>query len=87
MKTMTIAAAALLAASGFAFAAEDESAVTLDLTGADKGLGTYYLKCQYGGRDFRTCGTLSVWENTNGVRGLQTTMSMTGVPRDDPALS
>ena len=87
MKTMTLAAATLLTLSGFALAGEDESAFTIDLTGADKGLPTYYLKCQFGGKDPKTCGIPSVWENTNGVKGLQTTVSMTGVPKDDRLLS
>ena len=87
MKTITIAAATLLTLSGFAVAGEDESAFTIDLTAASKDTHAYHLKCKYGGKDPRHCGAMSLWENTNGVKGLQTTVSMTGVPKDDRLLS
>ena len=87
MKTMTIAAAALLTASGFALAGEDESAFTIDLSAASKDTHTYHVKCQYGGKDPRYCGSMTLWENTNGVKGLQTTTSMTGTPPDVRVLS
>lgn len=87
MKTMTLATAALLAMSGLALAGEDESAVTIDLSNASKDVHTYHIKCQYGGKDPTSCGTPSVWENTNGVRGLQTSTSMTGIKPDTRLMS
>lgn len=83
MKSLTIAAAALMAVSGFALAAaEDESAFTIDLSGASKDVHSYHLKCQNGRDLTQGCGLVSVWENTNGVRGLQSTVSMTGIKAD-----
>lgn len=86
MKAMTLAAAAFVALSGFAIAGEDESAITIDL-GASKDANSYFLKCRYGGKDLSSCSGISIWENTNGVRGLQTSTSMTGTPPDKLVLS
>ena len=77
MKTMMLATAVLIALSGVSGATgdpDDESAFTLELSGANaENVHDYFLKCS-NGKDITStgCGVLSVWENTNGKRGLQT---------------
>lgn len=83
-----IVLAVLLGACGHALAkptAPDESARTIDLTAAGKGI--YYLHC-FGGKksDLSTCTSPRLYEETNGLEGLQTSPVWVGrwIPADLP---
>lgn len=78
MKTIIVAVGALLAVSVPASAVEDESAFTIDLTGGsqDSAVHAYHVKCQYGGDIHAGCGLVSLWEESNGVFGLQSAAGM-----------
>jgi hypothetical protein len=54
----------------------DESAFTIDLDAANQ--HSYFVKCK-NGRDISNCQSPSIWENTNGLRGLQTYTTPTDV--------
>jgi hypothetical protein len=72
MKVVNLAlAVALLGAFGPAYAqpSSDESAFALDLDAAN--LHSYFIKCK-SGKDITNCPGPSIWENTNGLKGLQT---------------
>lgn len=79
---------ALLGGMGAAFAAPtapDESAKTIDLTAAGKGI--YYLFCHAGKKtDLTTCTAPRLYEETNGLKGLQTSPVFIGrwIPADSP---
>lgn len=49
----------------------DDSAFTLDLTAAGKGV--YYVKCMNNSKDIASCPSPSLWEESNPVPGLQST--------------
>lgn len=73
MKAMLLAVGVVLSLSGLATATEDESAFTIDLTGGnrDSAVHAYHIACQYGTELNQGCGQVSVWEEVNGVVGLQ----------------
>lgn len=82
-----LVAAALLAAPSFAIAGKTagEEAVALDLS-AIPGGPTLYLKCnawtssKSSDHSWTNCGTVGIWQQSNLVGGLQTTMFPYGTP-------
>lgn len=86
MNLIRVAAAiALVGLSGLVQAAPaappDESAFTLDLTDAT-GL-TFFVRCE-NGRDISHCEQPSIWQQTNGLSGLQSTPLPMGGERFGP---
>lgn len=85
MTTMLIVSGILLM-SGLVAAAPvtGEEALTLDLTSIPNG-SMYYLKCSRS-HSITDCGLVSLWEQTNGMPGLQTSIfAYGGHPRDPDA--
>ena len=93
MRSMiAIAAAALFlsATAGFAHAAppRGDEDYTIDLSVIPGG-PTLYLKCSRGDT-LTDCGLVSIWQQSNGVPGLQTVTKMYGgapKPQDTPLLA
>ncbi|HUR68411.1 MAG TPA: hypothetical protein VM370_04135 [Candidatus Thermoplasmatota archaeon] len=78
-----LTAAALLAVAlpGVALAGKDDPlTIPLDLSAA--GGPTLWLRCQ--GSDVATCGMVSLWQQTNKVPGLQTSVFAYGGKPWDP---
>lgn len=86
MKLFAIATVALIALSGLALA-DNEAAFTLDLSGASKDVKAYYVKCQFGRQLGAACGLVSIWQEENGVKGLQTVKSIDGIIADKSLIS
>lgn len=74
-------AAVLLGVTGIATAGAGEEAATIDLSAAQG--GTYFVKCSKG-RDLTNCGLLSLWQQTNPVPGLQSSVLSSGDRPYDP---
>lgn len=85
---LTLAALILLSGIALAGPTTGEETLALDLTSIPGG-STYFLKCSRS-RDIANCGLVSIWQQTNGIVGLQTTkFSFGGKPRqaDSPLLA
>lgn len=82
---LTIIATALVLLGVSGFAAAGEEALTLDLSVLPGG-STYFLKCSRGA-DLANCGLVSIWEQTNGHPGLQTSIFAYGGRPVDPDFS
>lgn len=68
--TATVLSLAILAGSATAGSGRSgEEILALDLTPA--GGDIYFLGCSTGLKDFRMCGLLTLWQQTNNVDGLQ----------------
>lgn len=75
MKTTLLTVLVLVGLTGLTTAlAEREEAFAIDLSSADEQgrVHAYYLKCESGQALGPSCGVIRVYENTNGVLGLQT---------------
>lgn len=86
--TTLVLALALVGVSGTAIANpkdDPQSAFVLDLTPA--GGSSYHVNCQKNA-ELSNCQQASLWENTNGLRGLQTgkTATQTSVVNPDSLL-